>query len=210
MSRRWSLCVLLMLASAASVAQTQDKIRVVNEGGISHAWTLPPGSKLAVPAYPVEYADNQAEVCVAIGYLLNADGNTSDFALLKSWSAREPRQKREAYWGAFARAASTALSQWRFIPKPDVAVPRQVYTVATFVFASPNLRETSKRCAIPNLGQRLVELRHDNRARRRMSAVDVFDRLDLDPALEAHYLNNQRHLRDAEFRRKQPPATPVP
>lgn len=205
MVRSSCLCALFVLSAAASVSHAQDRIRVVNEGGIGYAWTLPPGTKLPVPGYPAEYADTQTETCVAVGYLINPDGHTSDFALLKSWGTGEPRQDRDRYWSAFAGVASAALSQWRFMPKADVAMPRKVYTVATFVFASPNVRESSKQCAIPNLGQRLVELRQDPRARRRMNANGVFDRLDLDPTLEDHYLSRQRSQQSP---RNQPPATP--
>ena len=205
MVRLSGVCVLLIFASFAAAGTSREAIPVVNEGGIRNAWTLPPGTKLPVPGYPSEFSNDQAEVCVAVGYLINPDGHTSDFALLKSWSAGEPKQDRDRYWSAFAGVASAALSQWRFIPKADVAAPREVYTVATFVFASPNVRESSKQCAIPNLGQRLVELRQDPRVLRRMSVNGVFDRLELDPTLEAHYLSRQRNQQSP---RKHPPATP--
>ncbi|MEO5963781.1 MAG: hypothetical protein ABIP87_10170 [Thermomonas sp.] len=209
MIRLACLPVILLIALSSHPAQAQEKVRIANEGDIRNAWMLPPGSKLPVPGYPAGYSDDQAEVCVAVGYLINPDGHTSDFALLKSWSAQEPSQGGDRYWGEFARGASAALSQWRFIPKPEVGVPRPVYTVATFVFASPNLLESSKRCAIPNLSQRIVELRQDSRASRRMSASGVFDRLDLDPTLEARY-RGQTYLRNSEVSRNQPPALPRP
>lgn len=211
MPRSTCLCVLLMLAASISVAQaqSQDRIRVVNEGGIREAWTLPPGSRLPVPGYPDAFAERQSEVCVALGYLINPDGHTSDFALLKAWSAKEPRQDRDRYWRAFAEVASAALAQWRFAPKPDVAVPRPVYTVATFVFGSANVLESSKRCAIPNLRQRIADLNQDSRARRRMNANDIFDRLELDPTREARY-RGQSYLRENDARPHQPPITPKP
>ena len=178
----------LLALAALSVAHAEDKIRIVNEGGIRDEWTLAPGTKLPVPAYPKAHEANQAEACVAIGYLLNADGTTSDFALLKAWSAAEPKRDVDGYWTEFARGASDALARWKFMPRPEVASPRPVYTVATFMFAASNQMELRKRCAIPNLAMRLAELRHDTRMSRKMAAQTIFTRLDIDPALESRLL----------------------
>jgi len=191
-------------------ALAEDRIRIANEGGIRDAWALPTGTKLAVPGYPPEYADTQTETCVGIGYLIHEDGQTSDFALLKAWSAQEPKRERDLYWRAFARVASAALSQWRFVPRPEVKAPKPVYTVATFVFASSNVLESRMRCAIPDLTQHIVGLKQDKRVRHRMNAGGVFDRLDdIDPTLEALF-RNQQYRRDESARRKEPPPSPIP
>lgn len=179
MTRPRALFALLMALSCAP-AFAADMIRVVNEGGIRDEWTLPAGYQLALPAYPAEHAATQAEACVAIGYLINPDGSTSDFALLKSWtSANVLTRSDEEYWSAFAHASAQALSQWRFQPRPEVRAARPVFTVATLLFAakSPQLRS---RCAIPDLAARVRELRKDRGARRKMD-VDLYDRLDVDP-----------------------------
>jgi hypothetical protein len=179
MTRPRALFALSMALSCAHVFAA-DKIRVVNEGDIRDEWILPAGFKLAVPTYPAEYAAQRAEACVAIGYLVNADGSTSDFALLKSWtSANVPSGSTREYWSSFAQASAQALSQWRFQPRPEVQAARPVYTVATLLFAAqtPELRA---RCAIPNLAARLRELRGESGTRRRMD-VDLYDRLDVDP-----------------------------
>lgn len=175
--RQWTSCLLLYAAGATVFAA--ENIRVVNEGGIRDEWTLPPGYKLAMPVYPVSYASQPAEVCVAVGYLINPDGTTSDFALLKSWTSADVPKSNQEYWSAFAQAAAQALQQWRFQPRPEVTTPRPVYTVATMMFAaaSSNLRS---RCAISDLTVRLRELRQDNNARRKMD-FGLFDRLELDP-----------------------------
>lgn len=178
---RWGFGVLL--AALCMQAFCEDRIRVVNEGGIRTEWMLSPGFKLAMPVYPPEYvtqqAAPQAEACVALGYLINPDGTTSDFSLLKSWTSAEGQKSNQEYWAAFANASAQALSQWRFQPRPEVTAPRPVYTVATMMFAakSPGLRS---RCAIPDLAARLRELRQDSSARRKMN-VGLFDRLELDP-----------------------------
>lgn len=191
-------CVAGLLIASAAVAA--GDIKVANEGGIKDAWTLAPGTALPVPAYPQAYADNQSEACVAIGYLLNADGTTSDFAMLEAWSAGEPKQGRDEYWSAFAGDASKALAQWKFAPRPDVASPKPVYTVATFLFAAKDSAELRKRCAIPDLATKLVQMRYDARLSRKMSGEDVFARLDIDPLLEQRYKDMQR--REVEYSRR--------
>lgn len=200
----------LLLALLSIPAMAADKIRVVNEGGIRDEWTLAPGTKLATPGYPKVYEDNPAETCVAIAYLINPDGSTSDFAMVKAWSANEPTREKEAYWAAFAQEAASALSQWKFQPKAGVLAPRPVYTVGTFLFASAQGQETRKRCAIPNLAHRLIELREGDNYRRRMSG-GLFDQLQLDPFLEDRY--RQQQLRNGgmrNFERSEPPPPPPP
>jgi len=197
----------LFALSVCMTVQAQDKIRVVDEGGIRDAWALAPGATLPVPAYPAAYAAEQAETCVAIGYLLNADGTTSDFALLKAWSAAEPRREREAFWSAFANDASSALARWRFVPRPEVASPVPVYTVATFLFASSNAMELRNRCAIPRLAFRILELRQSGKARRRMGGSEIFSRLVIDPALEQRF-NEQLRVGEQAGRNVEPEMQP--
>ena len=167
---------------AAAFAR-EPGIHVVNEGGIREAWTLAPGTQLAVPAYPPELSAAPAETCLAIGYLIHPDGSTSDFALVKSWTAAEvPKADQQAYWAAFAQSAAAALQQWRFRPRPEVAGPRPVYTVATFVFGSTQPQELRKRCAIADLVEHLRILRQDPGSRRLMNPL-VWDRLELNRGL---------------------------
>ena len=167
--------ILLVLASAPSSA---DGIRIVNEGGIREEWMLAPGSTLAVPVYPPAYAGGREQACAAIGYLINPDGSTSDFALLKSWSgAYVPSRMQQEYWMAFAQASAQALQQWRFQPRPEVTRPQPVYTVATMMFAATSA-ELRDRCKVADLGARLRELRQKDGSRRNKHSA-LFDRLEL-------------------------------
>jgi hypothetical protein len=183
---------LVCLALLSGLAQAQG-IRVVNEGGIRDEWTLPAGTKLAVPAYPTDYANQPSEACVAIGYLIHEDGSTSDYALVKSWTAAEMKNTDEqAYWGVFAQAAAQALQQWRFQPRPEIKAARPVYTVATFVFGSSNPLELRKRCAITDLVRHLMALRQ-NRGSRRLVNAAVWDRLELDPMHRERSVTSSRY-----------------
>lgn len=180
--------ILLIFVTTASWA---DGVRLVNEGGIRDEWMLAPGSTIATPVYPVQYADGQKQACAAIGYLINADGSTSDFALLKSWSSASiPSRSQQEYWAAFAQASAQALQQWQFRPRPEVTKPRPVYTVATMMFAgmTPELRD---RCKVADLATRLRTLRDAGTRRDRNAAL--FERLDLGrSAVAREQLENQR------------------
>lgn len=198
------LCLLCCWAAA----QAPEKIAIANEGGIRDRWMLAPGASLPVPAYPKAYQASGAEVCVAIGYMLNADGTTSDFSLLKSWSADEPKRHKDEYWSTFAADASAALARWKFAPRPDVTEPKPVYTVATFLFGAANATELRRKCAIPSLTTRLVELRHDPKAGRKMAFAAVFDRLDLDPGMVTRVEQQRRNDAIVERQAVQRPPKP--
>jgi hypothetical protein len=178
----------LMLAAMAALAlpaAAADRIPIADEGAIGDRWIAEPGTMFA-PAYPEAYAAEQEQVCVVIGYLLNADGHTSDFSLLKSWSSGSNSRSRVDFWKAFAVDSSRALSLWKFRPRPGVASPGPVYTAATFVFGPGNQAETKAHCAIPDLTQRVVELRYDTRASRLMTG-GIFSRLEIDPMIEENF-----------------------
>lgn len=204
---RYLLACLLLALPAPGLAQ--ERIKVVNEGGIRDAWTLAPGTQLAAPPYPASLAADPAEACVGIGYLLNPDGTTSDFALVRAWSADAPSgAEKEAYWRQFAEVSAAALSTWRFQPRPEAGKPEPVYTVATFLFATKDAQALRKRCSVANLANRIQELREDRKLRRRM-AGGIFDRLELDPAFEDIYRAEQRRQSEAG-RNTPPPVTPRP
>lgn len=196
----------LLVAAQASAG---ERIKVKDEGGIRDAWNLAPGTQLVVPPYPPEHAANKADVCVAVGYLIGKDGTTSEFSMLKSWSSTKPAGDGDAYWGAFARYASAALSQWRFAPKPEVADPKPVYTVATFVFSDRPTAELRGKCAIPSLQMHLLELRNDPRMGRRMSR-GIFAQLEIDPLMEQKYWALRRASNEATAPKPIPAPRPTP
>lgn len=149
------------LASAVVLALTlpaaaKDRIAIVDEGGIRTEWKLAEGAKLAAPAYPAEFAERGDNVCVAIGYAIQPDGSTSDFSLLKGWASSTggDREPVPGFWEAFAQAGGGAVSQWKFQPRPEVAAPQPVYTVATMHFIGREAADAAAlrgHCAIPDL-----------------------------------------------------------
>ncbi len=196
MFKRLLFCSLALTFCTGALAA--DKIPVVNEGGISNNWTLAPGATLPAPAYPEIYRSSGAEVCVAIGYLLNEDGTTSDFSLLRSWSSDEPSQAKEEYWSLFANDASNALARWKFAPKPEVTSPKPVYTVATFLFGAKDVASLRSKCAISDLALHIVQIRADRKTRRRLDAFPIYDRLDIDPAMVNRVDQQYRAQRQSE------------
>ena len=204
-----------MLASLPAAAEGVG-IKVANEGAIRDRWMLAPDTTLATPVLPDELAHGQGESCVAVGYLINPEGRTSDYAVLKSWSRTPPpKHLADAYWRGRAEAASQALAQWRFAPRPGVASAQPVYTVATFMFGiTPAMSaQTRSRCAIVDLRKHLRDMRTDRRMGRRMRG-GVLEQLELDPALEQRLQAEDRErelrMRDAVRPFPNPPPPPPP
>lgn len=145
--------VLLSLVAVAALAE--DRVRIVNEGGIRDQWMLADGVKLAAPGYPAAFAERGDSVCVAIGYAIQPDGTTSDFALLKNWnSSSGEKEPADGYWDAFTQAGAGALAQWKFKPRPEVTEPKATYTVATMHFMGKTAVDAGAlrgHCAIADL-----------------------------------------------------------
>lgn len=146
MNRRMKTCVSIALLAAicATAGMAKDRVRVVNEGGIREAWMLADGVKLAAPGYPAAFAETGENVCVAIGYSIEPDGSTSNFALLKGWSSSaDQREPAAGFWDAFSQAGANALSQGKFKPRPEVTSPQPIYTVATMHFMGKEATDPS-------------------------------------------------------------------
>lgn len=135
--RIFVVCV-LMAAMGAAWAQDGGPAKqqiVANEGKIGDRWALADGVQLAVAQYPAALAPRGDDACIALGYQINEDGTTSDFAVLKQWNSANGEDEPEAgYWQQFAQSGADALSQWRFKPRPEAGAVRPTYTVATLSF----------------------------------------------------------------------------
>ena len=151
-----SLC---LLAGSALADQPKNdpsvKAVVQNEGAIRDKWMLADGVQLAAPAYPAEYTKLNRNVCLALGYLINPDGTTSDFKVLKQWNQTTQEKEPEAgFYEAFAKAGAVAVAQWKFKPRPEVTQPVETYTVATLSFQANreiDAAQLRQPCQIPNL-----------------------------------------------------------
>ena len=148
-SRALALAALFALPAIAA-----DKYKIVNEGGIRDDWAAADGAKFTAPGYPAAFASRGDDVCLAMGYAIQADGTTRDFAIIKAWSnSRGEDEPVEGFWQAFEQAGAMALSEWKFKPRvSDRSVP--TYTVATLTFQGKglvNAAELRGRCAVGDL-----------------------------------------------------------
>lgn len=162
LSRNIAIALTLLVASGV---QAQERVRVVNEGGIRTEWMLAPGVSLAAPGYPGAFASRGDNVCVAVGYRIQPDGSTSDFTLLKSWSSGGAEAEPvEGYWDAFSQASVAALQQWKFAPRPEVTKAVAVDTVATMTFMGKQAEDAAGlrgKCKIDDLAAFLEQTKVD-------------------------------------------------
>lgn len=153
--RMWKVAALAAALSGLPLAAMagDGPVRVVREGGLASEWIVRPGTVLAAPGSPAQFASRGEDVCVAVGYRVQPDGTTSDPVVLRSWNSRTRGEEPETgYWNAYSRAAAGALAEWRFAPRDGVD-REAVDTVAIMTFrghgaSTPDL---AKRCTVPNL-----------------------------------------------------------
>lgn len=158
-------CLGVMTASAA------DKYKIANEGGIREDWAAAEGAQFVAPGYPAAFASRGDDVCLALGYAIQEDGSTSDFAIIKAWSSsRGEDEPADGFWDSFAQAGAGALSQWKFKPRVvNRAVP--TYTVATLTFqgkGAVSAQDLRGHCVIGDLKAVVM----DKKADRFMSGID--------------------------------------
>lgn len=148
-------------AGAPAYSASDQEVRVANEGGISEWWSLADDVAIVAPGYPQSAMAQKHDACLAMGYLIKPDGTTSDHVVVKRWSDAPADAPA---WDAFGRAASLALSQWRFSPKPGT-VARPTFTVATFVFsgagATAPASSLGANCKVEDLLTAVVGARHE-------------------------------------------------
>lgn len=155
-----------VLAASCALATAQPVVQreVIDEGGIGRYWTLADGAVPGAPRYPQQFVARGADVCVNIGYMINRDGTTSDFYLLKSWSDGASALSEDEL-DAFVNSAGLALSKWRFARKADGPVPHPVYTSATLMFfggkTGADAVAVRSHCAIADLAGFIDERRND-------------------------------------------------
>ena len=138
----------------AGLATAGGRISIVSEDSASRAWTHAPGVAMVVPGYPEAAPDRTRDVCVNIGFLIDAKGTTSNFTEMKSWSsATGDETPAPELVRPYVQIAAFAISQWRFVPAAGEK-PQQIFTSATIAFdGSKSLGEQAirARCHISNL-----------------------------------------------------------
>lgn len=175
------LIAVLSAMSASPLAHAQDAVRVANEGAIRDQWMLADGVKLAAPGYPAGFAARGDNVCVAMGYRIKPDGSTSEYTLLRSWSSSTGEKEPAAgFWDAFSQASAAALMHWKFKPRPEVAKPRAVDTVATMTFMGKQAEDAAGlrgHCKVDDLASLLERVKSDNAKRGDMNKHELDEQI---------------------------------
>ena len=145
---RAALAAALLAAGAAAAG----RIDIVSEAQVAQDWRPDPNQRRFVAGYPESAADKSRDVCVNIGFLIKADGSTSNFTEMKSWSSGAADGiLTPAEADPYVQIAAAVVSRWRFVP---VARPRSIYTSASFAFdGSKSLGSAGilERCRIDDL-----------------------------------------------------------
>ena len=152
MNRKIVLAVAAVCAVAAG-AVAAGRLEIVSEHRSADSWKPAVDSPRVAVGYPAAVADKGADVCVSLGFMIQADGTTSDLTGLNAWSstAADGRLAPQAA-EPFVRSAAAAVSMWKF--EAVKARPRPIYTAATFAFeGSGKLAPEAIRehCRIDNL-----------------------------------------------------------
>lgn len=157
--KRLQLLVVVAALSAATVVtaaapiESADQVRIVSESDIAQSWLPASGKPRLVAGYPFTLTDRTQDVCVNIGFLINADGSTSNFVEMKAWhSAAGSGQPKAEQVRPFAQMAAATISLWRFAPVAGTPTP--VYTSAAFAFDGSKTVPTGQilsRCRIDDL-----------------------------------------------------------
>jgi hypothetical protein len=195
-------CLVLALPlSTAAVAQ--DRERIANEGTIGDKWMLAADAPLATAQYPAHLASRGADVCVALAYLIDDNGDTSGFSVLRQWNSESGEEEpANGFWRAFAQAGAEAVSQWKFKPRPEVSNPTPTRTVATIGFSGGrdvNAAQLRGHCRIDDLAG---EIARGQAMRGERSSIgkqveigDVLGRIEWDgQRREADRRENATHL----------------
>lgn len=160
-----SLVLGLGLAFVAG-ALAADRVTILSEGGASGFWRPASASSQPQPPYPASLADKSEDVCVSLGYMLNADGSTSDLALLTSWGSKQPKDGAgPGQYQPFTQYAAAVVKQWRFVPVDGGhASMKPVYTAASFAFttnAATDREQLRAHCVIADLPEFIKKAQED-------------------------------------------------
>lgn len=146
----------LLAVAVAGAAFAGTTPAIISEGGANAFWRQVTPD--ALPPFPANAPDKSEDACVSIGYVIQANGTTSDFAMLKSWSSKLDKEfpAGDAYSG-FSRGAVASVMQRRYVPAQAVAAGTgvtPVFTAATFAYsqrADADLQALRAHCVVEDL-----------------------------------------------------------
>jgi hypothetical protein len=176
------LCLAAGGLLVAGLACASGRVTIVSAAALPEKWTPAPDAPKVVAGYPSNAVDKSHDVCVSIGYEIGADGSTSGFNELNSWTSGAPDGAATPMEiTPYSQIAAAVVSRYKYVP---VGKPHVVFTSATFAFdGSKTQGEAAIRahCDIANLNDFVAQLKSKSQdkgnldteaLRRRRNAVD--------------------------------------
>jgi len=177
----------LAAAAGAFAAGAANRVVILSEPDLGEAWAPGPEVGRYVAGYPEAASDKSLDTCVTLGYVIGADGVTSDFVELKSWSSATPNAVPDSkVIKSYVVTAAAVVAHWRYLPVGNK--PRPAFTSTTFVFEGQPAQATSsaalrERCSIGDLAAFIAQVRnaawlkHNRRGNDRIRKPhDMYDR----------------------------------
>lgn len=123
-----------LLASSLAAAVGSHYVKILPQAEREQVWVPAPGQRQFLAGYPDAARERDLDVCVNVGFLIDARGQSSKFVELRSWSSASGEQQPSPESIApFARLAATVLAQRRYAPARGKGSP--TYTAESFSFA---------------------------------------------------------------------------
>jgi hypothetical protein len=142
-----------VLASGLALAVGSHYVKVLPQAERDKVWAPSPDQPLVLAGYPDAAPLRDLDVCVTIGFLIDARGRTSKFVELKSWSSASGKDRpSEESIAPFTQIAAAALARREFAPVGSKRSP--VYTDESFSFAGSGKLDDdaiADRCRVKDL-----------------------------------------------------------
>lgn len=152
---RWVLAGLVLTTGTAGALNREGQLaRIIDEGRLGEHRIAADG-KLLPPGLPASLVESKGDVCVSVGYNIRANGTTSNWMVLKSWSSIDGEDKLDPTYAAEVRSvAVTAVKGWKFRDADGGSRIQPLFTATTFSFTGNGEVDTAElrnRCRISDL-----------------------------------------------------------
>jgi hypothetical protein len=142
-----------LMASSLALAVGSHYVKILSQSEREQVWKPAPGEPMFLAGYPDAAPARNLDVCVNIGFLIDARGRTSKFVELKSWSSASGDEVPSIESIApFTQLAAAVLARRKFAPLGTK--PRPTYTAESFSFAGSGKLDDdviAERCAVEDL-----------------------------------------------------------
>ena len=135
-TKRHSLVALVAISQLwAGNLAAGDGFAVLSEGQLNQYW-VHSSTNVLVPELPAVHEQGSNQVCLAVGFSIDAKGRASGAKPLTRHSSTELSKQTSRYWRQFDKSGEKLVNSWRFTPAPTAPKPQPAYSVAYLVFAN--------------------------------------------------------------------------